>query len=292
MGRSKLWLIVEGRVHDRPFYDRLLESHWLTVSGGYTVRLAEQIEVDGVAAGGKRHLEAIMELYEAEDLLRQQNRRGTNRIAFALDRDFDGHGSQGSTGGAHQMYTTMLDVEAEILLNGDLRRSVSSAYSIAREDVSDDLADGRALATSLAKLWRDWIVMALCCVSCGVEAGVRHASVSKIHAGGFGALDSAKRDAMVAQIEARLSTEEDRQRYADAQIKADAILGGPEPFLLVKGKWIASYVSHLIRELPSDMPVQANVPADVLSKACLETLDFGAPWVAQFHTQLDLIHAS
>jgi hypothetical protein len=52
MGTTRLWLMVEGRVHDRPFYDRILATH-PGLDGAYAVRLTESVEINGVSAGGK-----------------------------------------------------------------------------------------------------------------------------------------------------------------------------------------------------------------------------------------------
>lgn len=288
---TRLWLIVEGRVHDRSFYDRVLGSHPASRDLGYSVRLAEQIELDGVAAGGRKHVTALYELLEKENYLRQQNKQGINRIGFAFDRDFEGLRSQDVVP-AQVVMTRGLDVEADILLSGDLVRATSSAYSISRDDVAGFIGGAIDLARALAQLWRDWITAGVCSACTGCETGVRHSKISRINEGGYGAVDPTKMTSVFDGIESRLATDEDRQKYQEAHDLVEEMFAAGEEWLLVKGKWIASYVHHLVTTNLGDAPREKNVAADVVSKTSLETLDFAAPWVNHYHTQLDALHAS
>jgi hypothetical protein len=38
MGTARLWLIVEGRVNDRPFYERVLAGHAETAADEFSIR--------------------------------------------------------------------------------------------------------------------------------------------------------------------------------------------------------------------------------------------------------------
>jgi len=291
MGTDRLWLIVEGRVHDRPFYDRLLSSHLHTATNGYSIRLAEQLEVVGTSAGGKAHLLSLYAELGKHGLLKTVNSRGANHILFAMDRDFDEFADT-VIDSPHVMYTIGMDVEADILLHGDLVRATSSAYSVARSEASMVVSDGLSLARSLCVLWKDWIIAGACSAVCGIETGVRYSRVSRINANGFGALDEKARDALFAAFDDEHLPQEARFASVVARSKAETALSADREWTFVKGKWLASYVAHLIRDVLGDTPKQANVSSDVLSKTCLETVDFEGVWKSAYMDHLDALHAS
>jgi hypothetical protein len=146
------WVVVEGRDHDRAHYERLLENLPSTKDKNVIIRLAEHVEVNGKAAGGKAHALALHDYLEASNDLVQSNRAGKARVVFMLDRDRDDYLGKMSPS-THVMYSHNTDVEADILLNAEIWPAVRAAYGIdsglsgkIRKAVPDPGA-------SLAKLW-------------------------------------------------------------------------------------------------------------------------------------------
>jgi hypothetical protein len=291
MGTSRLWLLVEGRVHDRPFYDRLLSSHIPTREQGYSIRLGEQIKLDGVAAGGKDSLLALHRYFEENGLLEQANSKGKRTIALAVDRDFD-HLIDTIVTSSHLIYTSTMDVESEILLNGDVRDAASAAYSLTREKVDTVIPDSVELASQLAALWREWIVTGAAASCCGLATGVRFARRSNINVAGYGAVVSQKAEELRGQLAARLGSDEERSRFALERERIDAIIDAGAGWSLVKGKWIAGYVWHLITTNLPDEPRDKNTKADTLAKTCLPSVNFSAMWTDPYRAKLDVLVAA
>jgi len=290
MGSRRLWVLVEGRAHDRPFYDRLLQSHTPSVSQGFTVRLAEQIELRGKSAGGKDFLLSLFDFFREESLLVQENKEGKRYIALALDRDFDNLAGL-VIESPHLMYTRTADVEAEILVHGDVRRAISSAYSLTGDAVARVLPEEFAFASELARRWRDWITYGVVAVCCGVQHEVRYAHHSNINTSGFGALDESAAEALRSKIEGALFTNEARERLSAARAEVDDYYEQDREWLLVKGKWIASFIWFLVSQALDEIP-REKVQAETVVKTCLETIDFRAAWADPYRAHLDRLLAA
>lgn len=289
MSSQRLWLLVEGRSHDRPFYDRVLGAHDLTAEQGYAVRLAEQIELNGLSAGGKDFVKSLHAFFESEGVLSQSNSRGPRLIAFALDSDFERISGQ-QINSPHVLYTQGMDVEAEIILNADVQKAASSAYSLTRDSVAAVIPDGRDLAVDLANRWRRWIEHGAIASCYGLETGVRFSQTSKMNAGGFGECIESVAGKLESDLKARLA----QQGVVDlggeqAKLQIDALFASDGQWLLVKGRWLARFVAHLLKQGLDDAPREASIPVDTLSKTCLETIDFSGPWVSWYHRRLDAL---
>ena len=89
MSSVKLFVIVEGRKVDRPFYDRILRNLGGLDEADFEICLAEDIELSGKAAAGKRHALALFSEWQRKQVLVQSNSIGTRIIAVAVDRDLD-----------------------------------------------------------------------------------------------------------------------------------------------------------------------------------------------------------
>lgn len=289
MGSKRLWLIVEGRIHDQPFYDRVLMSHQGLDS--YSIRLAETLELNGKSAGGKSFVQALHDFFETEHLLEQSNKSGPRSIAFALDRDYD-HLAGKLVPSRHVLYTQTMDVESEILLFGDVRDATSSAYSLTRETVDRVLPTSQLLAIQLADRWKDWIIIGACAMCCDVPTEIPFSQRSRINVGGFGEVIEQDADKFLADVMARVGSEEDRERFAAVRLQVEALFCSGDHWMLVKGKWMTAFVWHLLSAALRDQPREHNVPSDTLAKTCLGTLDFNADWVKPYHDAIDALLAA
>lgn len=289
MGRARLWLIVEGRDHDRSFYDRLLETHPQLGPMDYEIRLAEEINVSGVVAGGKRHVTAILASLALHDVLVQEASSGKRSVLFVLDRDYDDLTGQLAVS-RHLLYTRTTDVEAEIVINGDPVRAAATAFSLPRSVVDSLLpARGFDLAQNLANHWRDWIELGVSAACCAI-GGARYSQVSKIHAGIFGALDSAA--LQKAQQQTVPTAGPDLTRHQEAMLQIDDLYAAGLGALLVKGKWLPTYIHHLVTSgLPASTPV-SSVPHATITKIYLETVDFGDSWATYYRSAVDVVLAA
>ena len=290
MGTNRLWLIVEGRVHDRPFYDRLLATH-PGLDGAYAVRLAESVEVHGVSTGGKAFALNLYRFLDEAGLLTQRNNGGSRLIAIALDRDLD-HISGELVTSPHVIYTATMDVESEILLHGDLQAAAVDAYSLTRELVAPVISNGRDLASDLAQRWHDWITIGASASCCGVQTDVPYAQRSRINVGGYGEVNVEEAAQFAEQIAARVASDPAKGQFEAARAQVEALFERGEQWTLIKGKWLAGYVWHLLGVAMGDEPRETNVVTETLAKACLPSLNFELSWANHYRTRFEALLAA
>lgn len=277
MGEHDIWVIVEGRDHDRPHYDKLLKKLPTTRGLKAQVRLAEQIDLRGTRAGGKQHAMAIHNHLESQSDLVQVNRDRTSRIVFMLDRDRDDFsGSMSSS--PHVMYTVGTDVEADILLNSEIWSAVRAAYGIdtglakrIKRRVSDP-------AQGLLSLWADWLRLGLTALDCGAPGCAPWSQLSRVNSAHFGSVDKAGVHSVEAAILAASPSD-----YATANRRATRHVASRAE-LLLKGRWIARYIQFLVGTHLSGEFVR-SVHADVVIDTALARLKYSGAWVSDYDSR-------
>ncbi|MDN5764406.1 MAG: hypothetical protein L0H96_01050 [Humibacillus sp.] len=252
---------------------------------GVVVRLAETIEVNGVVAGGKDHVLAVFRALDEVEKLRQSPTAGSRNIVMGLDRDYDSLAGR-EVVSPHVIYTNAMDAEAEILINGDVVRAASSAYSLPVRECALALRSGADLAGELASLWFEWISFGIAADLCGVGCEVKHSKHSRINSEGYGPLRKEAADELRLKIGAAVAKTGLAETFEAVIDKAAETLSCGKPERLVRGKWVMHYVWHLVRCDPNLAAPERNVRADTVVKTCLETLDFGEPWMRHYRTRL------
>lgn len=280
-GTSKLWVLVEGKVHDRAFYDRLLSFNAEAHYQDHDVRVAEELSLEGKEGSGKTHVLALYALYEREGLLRAASRTAVHNFLFVVDRDLDVIAERLRGGGGpkpHLITTLTRDIESDILLHGDVVRAVSSTYSIGLARSRAIVASARQAAADLANLWREWIKLGVCEVTCELKSGLPHGKHSLVNKPSVGPVDGLALTAWRSHHSTRAADLVCEERYSSVERWVDEQYLEGDQWRLVKGKWLAWYIARHVQQRCGDMPMQSGVPDDVLSKTCLETLDFTAEW--------------
>lgn len=180
---TSLFVIVEGKVYDPYFVEKICVSSPAIMTCGYEVKLISQISMaNGVYASGKDAALAYYDYCRANRKLTQSNSKGTRSIAFFIDRD-----CQQVTGGMrrspHVIYTRAADVEAEIFSDAHEVAALAMAASLDMPtaiELKESLGDWRS---DLATDWRKWIE--LCYLAEAVRARSRGfgSPTSRIHTG-------------------------------------------------------------------------------------------------------------
>lgn len=272
MGLSDLWLIVEGRDHDRVHYDRLLQQLPSTKALVCEVRLAEEIQINGASAGGKAHVVKLHDLYESSGLLVQASSTRTIRIAFMLDRDRDDFSGQVHSS-KHVIYTHGSDVETDILLNSNIWLAIEAAYGI-------DSSMSRLLENAvgdppaeLLQLWKAWLLLSLVALDCGVPGMAPWAQLSRVNIGHFGAENPAAVTALEATIRGCVGP----PAMAAAVGRASNHVAS-QGVRLLKGRWIAKYAERLVRTHLFGRHIKAGVSADHVIDTALSSIVYSGPW--------------
>jgi hypothetical protein len=135
--QASLFIIVEGKVHDPYFIDKLCQNSEAIKKSGFEIRLIGQIASDGGTYAGGKH--AVLDFFEHCKIagkLVQRNKGGYRSIAFVVDRD-----TQQITGGMrrspHVIYTFYADVEAHIFAESNEAEALAAAASLDSTSAAD-----------------------------------------------------------------------------------------------------------------------------------------------------------
>lgn len=238
IGSRGLAVIVEGKRHDRPFYEHVLESIPEAVALGFQIFLIEEIG----GTGGKPAGLSLFDTLRRDKKLVQRTRGGEKRFLFAFDRDYD-HLIGGQRRSPHVMYTKTSDVESEIFSNTSIVDALKFTLST---DSSTSAMVGAELGqylNDLGVLWRDWIT--LCCVAEGVGArcAAKSSIRSLVNASYYGVVQPAEVSRLKAEI---VLTRRNPSKEAPIRRRVRNIYLRGEGNSLVKGKHVPDYLLHRI----------------------------------------------
>lgn len=277
MSEDDLWLIVEGRDHDRSHYDKLLRTIPATKERRVSIRLAESIELNGTSAGGKKHALALHDHLETVGKLATDNKSGVSKIAFMVDRDRDDYtGTMRES--LHIFYTHSTDVEADILLNTDVWTALQVSYGVDR-GITDKLRGQiQDPAVELVSIWQSWLTLGLVALSCNVTDQVHWGKASALNLELFGPVDADTEDRLSSAISSKAGID----TFQKASLKASIHLAKLGVRLL-KGRWLARYVKHLVDTRLKNEVIRANVQTDTIIAAAQAALTYDGDWVAGYN---------
>lgn len=285
MSEDDLWLIVEGRDHDRPHYEKLLKSLPSTKNRDVSIRLAETIELNGVSAGGKQHVLAIHDHLEAGNKLTTENKSGESTIVFMVDRDRDDFLGALRTSD-HVLYTFGTDVEADILLHSDIWAALRAAYGVDSE-LSDKVK--RAVQDppyELFSLWESWLRLGLTALRCGKQGYAPWGTLSQVNPNHFDRVNATE----VSQVSEKIQAAVDEATYAVASAEASKHLSA-HGVRLLKGRWIARYIKYLVETHLSGEIIRGKVPPNAVIDTALAALTYDDQWAAEYDVQLSKVLA-
>lgn len=279
MSGHDLWIVVEGRDHDRTHYEKLLDAIPSTRDRTVSIRLAEQIKLGDVSAGGKEHALAIHDHLAETGKLITQTSAGRSAIAFMIDRDRDDFLGTLRTSN-HIVYTFGSDVEADILLHADIWAALRSAYGV-DSSLSDRVRQKAPdPASSLLLLWHDWLNLTLTAIACGTPGQAPWSTLSKINENHFGTIDATQADEVRQKIETSVGV------AVFTQGKSRALSHFRRRGVrLLKGRWVARYIKHLVEVHLADEVVRVKVQPDAVIDTALMTLSYEGRWAEEYDAQ-------
>lgn len=291
MSRNRLAVIVEGRVLDRSFYDRILKRNNDARRLGYEIYLSEEImQSNGVTAGGKAAVLALHDYFRRTRKLSQKTNLGDKVILCMVDRDYD-HLKGSKKRSNHIVYTNHADVEADIFHNCTIDGALSTALSITEDEASSLATQLGDYMSRLAVLWRDWIE--LCCVAIAVDArcSVRPSRRSGVNVPEFGPADPT----LVAKAHATISTSTPIANFSARKSRIQARVSNAysrgQEGSLVKGKWVPHFLEHEVRAATRGRTVDLSGFVTTISKNCLDAVDFDDNWTQHYHQSISTLIA-
>lgn len=276
MSEDDLWLVVEGRDHDRPHYENLLNSTPSTRDRRYSIRLAETIELHGAAAGGKAHVLALHDHFERIGSLTSENNSGKSAIAFMVDQDREAF-ERTLRNSTHIIYTFATDVEADILLNADIWAAIQNAYGIDSEVSAIVKKAIQEPSEELLSIWKEWLTLGLVALYCGQPSHAPLAGLSRVNRNRFGPVDSDE----VGRVESNIRSSVDDKTFEEAQIAANSYIC-TRGVQLLKGRWIAKYIEYLVKTELNGEIIRANVDSNRVIDTALAALSYSGKWVMHY----------
>ncbi|CAM3837231.1 hypothetical protein ACXYTP_17255 [Tsukamurella ocularis] len=279
---TSLFVIVEGRASDRPFYERILRCS-PKLAGKFQIVLAEQVSISGVCAGGKPAALKLFQHLDERGSLRQANASGDRTIVFMLDRDLD-HVQGVAETSPNVIYTRSSDVESEIIINADLIESTALSYGVTIEDIG---FPERILNAPrwIASEWEEWILLGILAGRAKARIGGRFRGIPKLLDGPNSELDMDAVEKVKNELIRAIGPAGVRQ-YEEVRTSLDGIFSSGSYWLLVKGRWMYEVIDRLVSEtlrVPFQKPSHAQ-----FFTACLGTVHFcgESDWVRHYHGKL------
>ncbi|THV29655.1 hypothetical protein [Glycomyces paridis] len=293
--QNTLFFLVEGRTHDRSFYDRVIRNAPAMKDWRHDIRLVgdeavgESVSSD---AGGKQVAYALFTYYEEEGLLVRKSNAALSGVVFVLDRDFD-HLSGMLIESPHILYTRHADVEAEVLGNGSLIEAVGAAYSLDVGTIESILGDLVNPSKCLAAIWKEWLILLHVVQKFQIYCGFHLHQGSTINdsdsAAKYGPVNHSQLESLRARVVAGLEemghVDCTAILEASAQEVEELIRAGREIEFL-KGKWIQSFLSYWIKKHEKAYNFRGSVQQQTIVSCCMLTLDFDLPWAEHYNDRI------
>ncbi|MET7709155.1 hypothetical protein [Micromonospora sp. NPDC005413] len=293
---TALFIIVEGRDFDTPFYEGVAKSSDYVNQKGYQVWLIEQITRRvGVAgesktAGGKAALIAVYDQYKQSNSLSVINSTGRRSIAFCADRDVD-EVSKSLRRSRHVIYTPLADAEACAYIYGDFARAIGRAASLDKESAKAFAEQNADWTTEFARLWKDWIE--LCCLAAAHRAfcHVGTSKLSAVNEGAFGPLIKAEvaRAKRVILLKSQVHAAEHAALEQKVKDRLRRIYGAGKARRLLGKHWILAYLLHLLSRQFGEDPVTLTNFKHRAPIAFLDALDFDASWATYYRRKFEAL---
>lgn len=291
MAKASMYVVVEGRELDRPFYDKAARASHAVVRAGFEFWLIEQIEVSasGHQAGGK---DAIVKLhdefyYNFKTLLATHGKC----VAFCVDHD-NQHIIDSLSSSSSLVYTQYRDVEAEVFFRGDEIEALGIALGIDRARASLLVAQLGDWRNELALNWREWIQ--LCCLAQAVRARcfVAASQPSAVNDAKYGPVDPGKvaraRQTVLAASQFTASRTTEIEDLIVARV--DHSYTSQSMSLLVRGRWLPAYLAWRIKQVATTVDILRLIVGEkALAALFLATLGAGGDWAQYFSGRFEEI---
>ena len=287
-----LFIVVEGKELDAPFYDSLAASSPTVRAGGYQVWLVEQITRGQRSNGPTSGKKAVLDLYDfyrRKRNLALRNSFGRRSIVFCIDRDNDDVSGAVRTG-PHVVYTEMYDAEAHVFANADFVPAIAKSAFLDRETTEDFLRAHPDWLGSFANAWREWIT--LCCLAKAVHArsSIGFRQQNRVNTARYGPVDDGAVAAALTEITARspCSAEDFTRIERIVRRRIKKIYESGSGVRLVRGKWLPVYLGHLLAKYLGNTFVHNGFETRAVV-AFLSHVDFSQPWATYFRRRFEQI---
>ncbi|WP_285627597.1 hypothetical protein [Kineosporia sp. NBRC 101677] len=289
MSTDELFVIVEGRDHDVPFYEGIIESMG-EPKRGFQIWLREQIALPNSQAGGKPAAIELFRLLKQQGRLKVTGSGNIKSIIFMLDDDGDFVANK-RLRSPHVIYTCHADVESELFGHGNIAEAVRIACSLSKAEAAALPRDVTDALNSLSARWEEWIKISQSSHLLGIRTGFKPSDPSPINGDKYGQLDPNASRAAEQLLRSKCQTgEELKLKRMEARINNLSSRG--ELGRLVKGKLVSGFLLYELKMRFANDPISTKSVKSGLSAILLTTLDFSADWAGYYRDQIRLVVAT
>jgi hypothetical protein len=283
MSRDRLFLFVEGRELDVPFFDGLAQYALGSTDATFAVMRIETVHSGG--PGGKPGLLDFYTWLRYRRKLKQSNSHGSTSAVFCMDSDLDGPLGR-SIRSRHVIYTCLYNVEAEIFVHADHEVALSAALSLTAGEAAALAKKLGHWPHDLAKCWSSWSRLCLLSVALASPCDVSPKRVSAVNLDTYGQEDPGR----IVQSEQLVLAAARCVDPTAAELQATrawkrACRDSDKMLALVNGKHFAGYLNHRVR-LELGNPAFLRGFSGAASRVWLTRLDFSAPWSDYYRVRL------
>ena len=293
---ASLFIVVEGRDVDVPFYEGIAKSSPSVRAKGYQIWLVEQItrEVrsnEGAtsrSAGGKQAVLALFDLYKAAGILSVSNSHGRRSVIFCVDKDMDDV-AKVLRRSSHVAYTPMADAEACVFAFADPVAGLVRATSLSEADAREFVNQHPDPMGDLANIWRAWIQLCALAIAHSAHCHVGTTKPSSINHQAYGAVDRAEVAIALRLIRRKSQLPVGRHASLERRVseRIARLYASGNGRRLVGKHWIIPYLRSRLGAFFGNAPIGLANIKHKAPVAYLSALDFSGGWATPYRRRFE-----
>ncbi|QKE82768.1 hypothetical protein [Arthrobacter sp. NEB 688] len=280
--RYRLFVFVEGRELDVPFYDGISRTALAATGFEYTVERIVAVQ----GHEGKSGLEEYYEYLRDQRKLNQANSRGRVSALFFMDRDFDPIIKSQLPRTKNIALTRTYNVEAEVFDSADPVRALADLASLSDGEAARVAADLGKWQHELADKWSTWLELCVISVALGSQCRTKPKSQSRINSPVFGPVSDIAAAAESELVSTTATCEDPVVRRQVIEERLSKALRRNGHFPLLSGKHLGAYLEERLRAHPIAQHGHMRALAGAASRVHLARLDFGGEWADYYRRKI------
>lgn len=272
--------MVEGREVDGYLYDKVCEATFAPSRTQWRVLRAD--ELAGPGNGGKQ---VLLNFFDYLRNCRSLQTKGAYTTLFCLDKDVDDV-QRRQRSSLHVLYTTMYDIEGQVIQEADLKDCAAAAMSLPRSQMGH-LAPTAVWLREAERLWAEWVALCLTCRRLGLPHA-DYGRLSVVNNPPNGPTDPLQVEKLLIAISAAtgLSLADVRKRFNYRLQRFLAKVATGDGAVLFKGKW---YFDILLADLVARFNPSQNRRRglrEALVTSVIQSVDVLDAWSADLRRAL------
>lgn len=247
MSETQLFIFVEGKQADRPFYSKIAEAP--CSSAGISAQVATASEIPE-ASGGKESLGIFHDFLNDQRSLVFEFKGKKKAALFFADKDIDDLLNQRIRSQSF-IYTKTYDVEGTILKAGDVFGAAATMAGLAQSEVRESIKSKEEWLRACAEKWKQWLAICIYCKKHKLTGLPNFRVSSQVNRETVGEVDKDRLDAYIAKMKATsgYSDVKFRRSFSAVSRTIERLYRENRHYEVFKGKWYLLFLSAEIRRI-------------------------------------------